>query len=222
MIPTLTKVERKQPLKKTTARGNKKTPQYNILALKVFIHVVSLALICELYYQALNDNLGADPVEAVLHFTGIGAFNLLILSLLVTPLIKYFKAVSLMKVRRLLGLYSFSYALCHILSFLAFEVQFDWQLLLEEIIERPYITVGMTAFVILFLLAITSISSIKKLMGSRWQRLHYWIYPALLFIALHFLWSVKSEIIEPSLYFFISFIVLYLRKEKITRWLSFK
>lgn len=189
-----------------------------VLSLKVAIHVISLFLLSNLYYQAINDRLGADPVEAVLHFTGIGAFNLLILSLTITPLAQRLKWPFLLKIRRLLGLYSFTYALCHVLSFLAFEVQFDWLLFVSEIIERPYITVGMFAVVILWLLAITSISLLKKKMGRKWQQLHNWVYVALVLIALHFYWSVKSEIIEPSIYIVISLLLLYFRKKRITRW----
>ncbi|MDG1751410.1 MAG: protein-methionine-sulfoxide reductase heme-binding subunit MsrQ [Thalassotalea sp.] len=189
-----------------------------VFSLKVAIHVISLFLLSNLYFQAVSDNLGADPVEAVLHFTGIGAFNLLILSLIISPLAQHFKWAFLLKIRRLLGLYSFTYALCHLLSFLAFEVQFDWSLFISEIIERPYITVGMLAVVILLLLTITSLSLIKKKMGRNWQQLHNWVYLALCLVALHFYWSVKSEIIEPSIYIAISLLLIYLRKNKITRW----
>ncbi|WP_241242160.1 protein-methionine-sulfoxide reductase heme-binding subunit MsrQ [Thalassotalea sp. G2M2-11] len=190
---------------------------HTIFLLKTVIHLLSAGLLANLYYQAIVDQLGADPVEAVLHFTGIGAFNLLLLSLTVSPLVKCFKWQILMKVRRLLGLYSFTYALCHVLSFLAFEVQFNWTLFIDEVIERPYITVGMSAFVILFALAVTSISRLKKQLGRHWQLLHNWVYLALLLIALHFYWSVKSEVIEPSIYVLICLVLLWLRKKKLTR-----
>ena len=190
-----------------------------VFILKLAIHLISFFLLARLYFQAINDQLGADPVEAVLHFTGIGAFNLLLCSLLVSPLAQQFKWSYLLKVRRLLGLYSFTYALCHLLSFIAFEVQFDWGLFINEIIERPYITVGMLAVVILFLLTITSVSSIKKNMGRNWQTLHNGVYVALCLVALHFYWSVKSDIIEPSIYIAISVFLLYLRRKKIRRWL---
>jgi len=191
-----------------------------VIRLKVFIHLISLWLLSNLYYQAINDKLGADPVEAVLHFTGMGAFNLLLLSLLISPMAKRFKLSWLLKVRRLTGLYSFVYALCHVLSFLAFEVQFAWELFVDEIIKRPYITVGMCAFVILFALAITSLSRLKRKMGQSWQKLHNGVYLALSLVSLHFYWSVKSEIIEPSLYAAFSLYLLYLRRDKIKAWLN--
>jgi len=186
-----------------------------LFVVKFLIHAICLFLLFNLYYQAINDNLGADPVEAVLHFTGIGAFNLLLLSLFITPLAKYAKQSLLLKFRRLLGLYSFSYAIFHLASFLAFEVQFDWQLFIDEIIDRPYITVGMLAIVILFSLAVTSVSSLKRKMGKSWQKLHNGVYLAVILVSLHFYWSVKSEIIEPSIYIAITLTLLLLRKQKI-------
>jgi sulfoxide reductase heme-binding subunit YedZ len=189
-----------------------------VLIVKLLIHVSCLFLLFKLYYQAINDSLGADPVEAVLHFTGIGAFNLLLLSLIISPLANYLKQSFLLKFRRLLGLYSFSYALFHLTSFLAFEVQFDWQLFIDEIIDRPYITVGMLAIVILLSLAVTSLPSLKRRMGRNWQKLHNGVYVAGLLVALHFYWSVKSEIIEPSIYVIIVLTLLFLRRHKIKRW----
>jgi len=186
-----------------------------VLTLKVLVHTLCIFLLSNLYYQAINDHLGADPVEEVIHFTGIGAFNLLIISLLISPMAKFFKQGWLMQFRRLIGLYCFTYASLHILSFLAFEVQFDWQLFVSEIIERPYITIGMLAFCILLLLAITSIAIIKRKMGKSWQKLHHWVYLVLVLVAVHFYWSVKSDIVEPSFYILVSLLLLLLRKEKI-------
>jgi len=191
-----------------------------ILTLKVIIHLVCLFLLFNLYYQAINDTLGADPVKEVLHYTGIGAFNLLLLSLSVSPLAKVLKQGWLLKLRRLVGLYSFTYALCHLISFLAFEVQFDWRLFVSEIVERPYITIGMLAFSLLLLLAATSFSNIKRNMGKSWQKLHNWVYVVVLLVAIHFYWSVKSELIEPSMYILVSIFLLLLRKDKLRHWLK--
>lgn len=184
------------------------------LTLKVLIHVISLTLLINTYFLAITDQLGADPVEAVLHFTGMGALNLLLLSLSITPVTKYIKKPFLMQNRRLVGLYAFLYALCHVVSFWAFEVQFDLALFLEEIIKRPYITIGLAAFIILVPLAITSWSVIKKRMGKRWQKLHNWVYLATLLGGIHFYWSVKSGITEPLIYVVIIIFLLFLRKRK--------
>ena len=189
-----------------------------VLLLKIAIHLLSFLPLLALYVLAFSDQLGADPVKEVIHFTGIGAFNILLISLVLTPLAKKYRQGYLLQTRRLLGLYSFTYAMCHLLSFLAFEVQFDFALFVDEIIERPYITVGMVALLILFSLALTSVNTLKRKMGKNWQRLHNGVYGAALLIALHFLWSVKSDIIEPGIYAIIALLLISLRRDKIKRW----
>lgn len=186
-----------------------------ILLFKSVIHLASLWVVIELYYKAVYDLLGTDPVKEVIHATGMGSLNLLLLSLLVSPVAKRFKAGWLMRTRRLLGLYCFFYAFLHLASFIAFELQFDFSLLLAEIIDRPYITVGMVAFVVLMALAITSPDSLKRKMGRAWQKLHNWVYLAAVLVPVHFYWSVKSDITEPAIYVFMACILLWFRRKKI-------
>jgi sulfoxide reductase heme-binding subunit YedZ len=188
-----------------------------ITLLKIVIHITALTPLVLTYYQAVNDNLGADPVEAILHFTGIGAFNLLLLCLLVSPLAKYSKQILLIRTRRLLGLYAFFYALCHFVSYIIFELQLEWSLLLSEIIERPYITVGFIALLFLTALTVTSTKSIQRKMGRSWQKLHNWVYFAGLLIALHFIWSIKSNLIEPLIYWALLLVLLSTRWSKLKR-----
>jgi sulfoxide reductase heme-binding subunit YedZ len=189
-----------------------------VMLLKIAIHLLAFLPLFVLYFLAFSEQLGADPVEEVIHFTGIGAFNLLLISLLVTPIAKKYRQGYLLQIRRLLGLYSFTYAMFHLLNFLAFEVQFDLALFFDEIIDRPYITVGMAALIILFSLALTSITVLRRKMGTKWQKLHNGVYLAVLLIALHFFWSVKSDIVEPMIYFTMAVFLLILRKDKIKRW----
>ena len=189
-----------------------------VLLLKIAIHLLAFLPLFGLYFLAFTEQLGADPVEEVIHFTGIGAFNLLLLSLMISPIAKKFRQGYLVQTRRLIGLYSFTYACLHLLNFLAFEVQFDLKLFFNEILDRPYITVGMAALIILLSLAITSITALRRRMGQKWQKLHNWVYIAALLIALHFFWSVKSDIVEPMIYFTIALFLLALRKDKIKRW----
>jgi sulfoxide reductase heme-binding subunit YedZ len=194
--------------------------KYKVILFKIFVHLAAFLPLANAYYLAFTDQLGADPVEAIIHFTGIGAFNLLLLSLMITPLSKRFKISILLKVRRLVGLYSFTYAFLHLTNFLVFEVQFDWSLFVSEILERPYITIGMAGLLILLTLAITSISLLRKKMGKNWQKLHNWVYLAVVLVGIHFYWSVKSEIIEPSIYLFITFLLLALRFKKLNKWIK--
>lgn len=197
---------------------NCKNSSTKVFLLKVIIHLSAALPLLNIYYLAFNDLLGADPVERVIHFTGIGAFNLLLLTLLVSPLAKKLKQSFVMKVRRLLGLYTFIYAFFHVLNFIAFDLQFAWGLFFNEIVKRPYITLGMLAFVLLTLLAITSYSRIKNKMGKKWQKLHNAIYLIVVLVAVHFYWSVKSELIAPTVYFLLAIMVLFFRYKKLKAW----
>ena len=185
-----------------------------VLLLKLCIHLTALLPLINVYYQAIIVQVFVDPVKMVIHFTGIGAFNLLLVTLLISPLAQYFKQGVLMQTRRLLGLYSFLYALLHLLNFIAFDLQFDFGLLVNEIIKRPYITLGMLAFILLSLLAVTSFNYIRRRLGRRWQSLHNSIYLVVILVAIHFYWSVKSDIIEPSIYIIFSLLLLSLRYKK--------
>jgi len=176
--------------------------------LKVLIHIAALLPVTWLYYNAITGTLDSDPVKTVIHFTGIGILNLLLITLLVTPLSRLTHENLLARTRRLLGLYGFFYAFLHFGSFVAFDLQFHWNLIVAEIIDRPYITVGFTAFLILLSLAVTSPNLVRRKVGRQWRRLHQGIYIAVLLGCLHYIWSVKSDIFPPLLYFFMAFILL--------------
>lgn len=185
---------------------------------KAILHVVFLYPLVSLYVDAFFDRLGADPVEQVIHFTGMGALNCLLISLLVSPLTKLFKLSSLIHFRRMIGLYAFVYALCHVLNFLFFEVQFDLILFVEEIFKRPYITVGMTAFSILTALAFTSTAKMRRKMKKNWQKLHNFTYFIALLTVIHFYWSVKADITEPLIYFALYGALMALRHDSLRQW----
>ncbi len=188
-----------------------------IFFLKLLIHLGALLPLVNLYFLAFKDELGVDPVETVIHFTGIGALNLLLLTLSVTPIVKTFRQGYLLKTRRVLGLYAYTYAVFHLLNFLAFEVQFDGALFISEVIKRPYITVGMVAFFLLTAMAITSINKLKRKMGKSWQTLHNVNYLIILLVTIHFYWSVKSELTSPLFYIVVAIVLLFFRYKKIKR-----
>ena len=188
-----------------------------VILLKVLIHLGALLPLANLYFLAFKDELGVDPVEMVIHFTGIGALNLLLLTLSVTPIAKITRQGYLLKTRRVLGLYAYTYALFHLFNFLAFEVQFDGALFISEVIKRPYITVGMIAFFGLTALAVTSINKLKRKMGKSWQTLHNFNYLIILLVTIHFYWSVKSELTSPLFYFVVAIALLSFRYKKIKR-----
>ncbi len=193
------------------------TSNTRVLILKIIIHLSAFLPLFNLYFLAFSDELGADPVEVVIHFTGIGAFNLLLISLCISPLAKITKQGYLLQTRRLLGLYTFAYALCHLLNFLAFEVQFSVELFLSEVIKRPYITIGMIGFLLLTALAITSVNKLKRNMGKKWQTLHNFSYVIAILVAIHFYWSVKSELISPIFYGVVTLFLLLFRYKKFKR-----
>lgn len=194
--------------------------QKHLFWLKVVIHLVATTPIGYLLLLVINDKAGGDPVQYIIHYTGIGALNTLVMLLTVSPVAKQLKQGVLIQTRRLIGLYVFFYASLHILAFVSLDLLFEWSLFFEEVIKRPYIIVGGVGYIILMLLAVTSFKQVKKKMGKKWQHLHNFVYVLAVLIPIHFFWSVKSEIIEPSLYFLIMAILLYFRVPQFKKWLK--
>ena len=193
-----------------------------ILIIKVIIHAVSLLFVTELVHNTLNGGFGADPIKGIEHFTGKAALNTLILTLLLSPLAKKYKQGGLIRLRRLLGVYSFFWVALHLSAYLALDLNFDWYLLGSEIIKRPYLAIGAISWIILLLLALTSTQSMQRRLGQHWQQLHNWVYLTLILSPIHYYWSVKSGLIEPTIYLFICLSLLYCRKQKIMNLLARK
>ncbi len=186
--------------------------------LKSLFHLIGLIPIAYLVIKVLTDNAGGDPVQYIIHFTGIGALNSLAATLLISPIAKKFKLGLLLQTRRLVGLYVFAYASLHVLAFFSLDLLFAWSLFFEEVVKRPYILVGAIAYILLSALAITSFNAVRRKMGKRWQRLHNSIYLIAVLVPVHFYWSVKSEIIEPSLYLLFFSVLIGIRLNKIKNW----
>ncbi|HIF9180458.1 TPA: protein-methionine-sulfoxide reductase heme-binding subunit MsrQ [Photobacterium damselae] len=195
------------------------TPK-QITIIKSMVHIFSLIFMIYFVLLTLQGGFGADPVKGMEHFTGKAALNMLILTLLVSPLAKVFRQGLLMKLRRMLGLYSFFWATLHFAIYISLDLGFDFSLLGEEIFKRPYLTIGAVCWVILLLLAATSFQKIQRKMGEKWQTLHYWVYLALILAPIHYYWSVKSGVIEPSLYFVVAVLLLIWRKDFFMRLLG--
>ncbi|WP_305404796.1 protein-methionine-sulfoxide reductase heme-binding subunit MsrQ [Photobacterium leiognathi] len=203
----------------TNNRRFKLKPQH-ITWLKVLIHAISLLFVAILIIQTFNGGFGADPVKGIEHYTGKAALNTLFLTLLISPIARWGKQAALIKVRRVLGLYSFFWALLHLTIYVSLDLGSDWALIGEEIIQRPYLAIGAVSWVILLLLTLTSTQKIQRKLGTRWQQLHNWVYVALLLSPIHYFWSVKSGITEPVIYLIVACALLYWRKDKLKRWLS--
>ncbi|HIF9434933.1 TPA: protein-methionine-sulfoxide reductase heme-binding subunit MsrQ [Photobacterium damselae] len=195
------------------------TPK-QITIIKSMVHIFSLIFMIYFVLLTLQGGFGADPVKGMEHFTGKAALNMLLLTLLVSPLAKGFRQGLLMKLRRMLGLYSFFWATLHFSIYISLDLGFDFSLLGEEIFKRPYLTIGAVCWVILLLLAATSFQKIQRKMGKKWQTLHYWVYLALILAPIHYYWSVKSGLIDPSLYIVVAVLLLIWRKDFFMRLLG--
>ncbi len=152
------------------------------------------------FYLAITDQLGADPMKTLERLLGLWALRFLIVGLSVTP-IRRLGGPSLLRYRRAFGLLAFSYALLHLTVYIALDQGFAWGAILRDILKRPYITIGMAAFTILIPLAVTSNNAmIRRLGAAAWTRLHKWVYAAAALAAIHFVMVVKSWPAEPLIY----------------------
>jgi len=147
-----------------------------------------------------ENQLGADPGEALVHLQGEWALYFLILTLLITPLRRLTGISNLIWLRRTLGLAMFTYATLHLLSYLAFLLEWRFEDLFDEIVERPYITVGALALLGLFPLALTSNTFARRRLGKRWITLHKLVYPIAILVVIHLAWLAKSDYGEVVLY----------------------
>ncbi|WP_298439059.1 protein-methionine-sulfoxide reductase heme-binding subunit MsrQ [uncultured Ferrimonas sp.] len=190
------------------------TLKHKVWLTKGLLHLGCALPLLWLYLQIELGNLGGDPVQYIIHFLGMGILHTLAITLLISPLAKRYRQGWLVRVRRLIGLWSFVYALLHVAAFLAFDLLFDWPLLLSETIKRPYILVGMVALLILLALAITSPMVMQRKLGRSWQKLHRGVYAVALLGPIHFWWSVKSGNLEPALYFSAFVLLLWWRKPR--------
>jgi len=163
-------------------------------------------------YLALSGGLGANPIRAATHFTGIWALRFLILALAVTPLARHAGLRALPRYRRTVGLFAFFYASLHMLLYFAVDHFFHWETIVKDIVKRPFITVGMVVFVILLALAVTSTNAmIRRLGARRWRTLHRLVYVAGFGAVLHFLIGTKADIGEPLIYMVIVATLIALR-----------
>ena len=166
-------------------------PPLFFLCLTPFLHLVWLAW---------NDELGANPLEEITHQTGGWALRFLLITLAVSPLRHWLNMGWLLRLRRMLGLYAFFYATLHLLAYLWFDQFFDWQSIVEDVVQRPFITLGFAAYVLLIPLALTSSKAMIRRLKKNWQRLHYLIYLVSILAVCHFIWLVKADLRDPMIY----------------------
>jgi sulfoxide reductase heme-binding subunit YedZ len=144
--------------------------------------------------------LGANPIERVLHHTGWWALTLLLVTLAITPLRRITGRNELIKLRRPLGLFAFFWATVHFAIYIGLDQVFAWSFIIEDVVERPFITVGFAAWIILLLLAGTSTRGWIRRLGKRWTFLHRGAYLAAAMGVIHFYWRVKADTREPLIF----------------------
>ena len=172
-----------------------------------------------LFYQAVTGALGVDPVKAMEHQMGEWGLQLLIVSLMITPLRKHV-GVNLLKYRRAIGLLAFFYILGHLMVWLGLDIQFRWGEIWKDILKRPAITIGMVGFAVMIPLALTSWNgAIRRLGATAWQKVHKLAYLAVFAGGIHYVMVVKTWQTEPLVYLGVILALLMLRT-KLQRWWS--
>lgn len=158
------------------------------------------------------DTLGANPIEAITRGLGTWTLNFLLLTLLMSPLKRHAGWRWPLSLRRTLGLFTFLYGSLHLLSYLWLDQFFDWPAIVKDIVIRPFITVGMSAFALLVPLAATSnLYAVRTLGGRRWQQLHRMVYLAGILGVLHYFWLVKADLLQPLIYALLLTVLFILR-----------
>jgi sulfoxide reductase heme-binding subunit YedZ len=164
------------------------------------IFAAALVPAASLVYRARTGGLGANPIDFVTDTTGTWALTFLVISLTVTPLRRITGLNVLIRLRRMLGLFAFFYACLHLMTWSVLDWFFDFASMGTDIIERPFITMGMLTFLLLLPLALTSTSGMVRRLGRQWQRLHRLVYVAAVTAVIHFWWVVKADFREPRLW----------------------
>lgn len=161
-----------------------------------------LLLLPAIYYGwgVWQDALGANPLESVIRGFGDWGLRILLLTLSISPLRRLLNWGQILRTRRMIGLYAYFYVMLHLFGYLWFDQFFDWEEIWYDILERPFITVGMGTVILLTPLAVTSTKGFIRKLGKNWKRLHTLIYPIGMLGVLHFYWMAKLDKLEPLIY----------------------
>lgn len=169
--------------------------------LKAAVFVLCLVPLAHLAWEALHDDLGANPIEFVTHALGDWTLIFVVLTLSITPARRILRQPELIRFRRMLGLFAFSYGFLHFSCWYGLDKFFDFAEMWHDVHKRPFITMGFTAFILMVPLALTSTAgSIRRLGGRRWRALHSLIYGTAVAAVIHYYWLVKSDVHKPVRY----------------------
>ena len=184
---------------------------------KPLVFMLCLLPLSSIVWRIFFGDLGANPVETITFATGDWTLRFLLITLAISPFRQWFGLSALLRFRRMLGLYVFFYVCIHFSIWFIADHSFDFAEMIEDIIKRPYITIGFSAFVLLIPLAVTSNNAMVRKLGRRWKKLHQLVYPILMLGVLHYLWLVKADYLEPGIYALIA-AVLLLQRVNIKKW----
>jgi sulfoxide reductase heme-binding subunit YedZ len=171
-----------------------------IVFIRCAVFMLCLIPFALIAYAIAVGNAGPDPAEFIMHSTGEWAARFLLLSLFASPLRHWTAWSVVLRLRRMFGLYAFFYGCVHLATFGHFYIGWTIPLLIEEFTERPYITVGFSAWLLMLPLALTSTRAMQRRLRKNWQRLHRLVYPAAILVCLHVLWQARSDVGEPLIY----------------------
>jgi sulfoxide reductase heme-binding subunit YedZ len=185
---------------------------------KPIVFVAALGPLAWLVYNMVWGDLGANPIETITNTTGIWTLRFIVITLAITPVRWLTKWNPIINFRRMLGLFAFFYGTIHFMIYFVLDRSLMFDGLWEDIVKRPYITVGFTGFVLMIPLALTSTKGwIRRLGGRRWNLLHKLIYATGVLGVIHYLWKVKLDVTNPLIYLAIVAVLLLVR---VFRWIS--
>ena len=168
--------------------------------IKPSVFILALVPFAILLLRIYRNDLGPDPAQELSIETGEWTLRFLLITLAMTPLRQFTNQAVFVRHRRMLGLFALFYASVHFLSWMAFLLGFRFFAIMEELVERPYITLGFSAYLILLALGVTSPKAVARKLGKNWKRLHRLVYIAAVLGVVHLLWILRSDISEALLY----------------------
>jgi sulfoxide reductase heme-binding subunit YedZ len=184
-------------------------PFFRVMKPVVFlICLLPLAVLVASAFSVAGLGLGANPIEALLHELGRWGLKFLLLTLTVTPLRRWTGWNWLIRFRRMLGLFAFFYILLHFVVYAVLDQGLDMAAIIEDVLKRPYITLGMAGLLMLVPLAVTSTKGMMRRLGKRWQKLHRLVYVIAIAGVWHFYWQVKLDTLDPTVYAFVLAVLL--------------
>jgi len=192
---------------------------YQIKILKLTVFSLSCLPLIFMLVGFINDSLGANRVENLMQFSGQAALNFILLTLTIRPISQILNYHALIRIRRMLGLFCYLYASTHFSIYLVLEQWLDLALIIEDIKERPFITIGVINLILLTPLALTSTDAMRARLQTNWSKLHKLIYLISILAIIHYWWSAKADLLMPIIS---AFILTFLLAYRVFRYLQMR